>query len=66
MDARELSLDLNNSVELKNSPVTFNTEKIKNRNLPSRLSEKEKELHDSFIKTLGQNSIWNKISQSSE
>ena len=66
MDARELSLDLNNSVEVKNSPVTFNTEKIKNRNLPSRLSEKEKELHQSFIQTLGKNSIWNKISQSSE
>ena len=66
MDARELSLDLNNSVEVKNSPVTFNTEKIKNRNLPSRLSEKEKELHRSFIQTLGKNSIWNKISQSSE
>lgn len=66
MDARELSLDLNNSVEVKNSPVTFNTEKIKNRNLPSRLSEKEKELHKSFIQTLGKNSIWNKISQSSE
>ena len=66
MDARELSLDLNNSVEVKNSPVTFNTEKIKNRNLPPRLSEKEKELHQSFIQTLGKNSIWNKISQSSE
>ena len=66
MDARELSLDLNNSVEVKNSPVTFNTEKIKNRKLPSRLSEKEKELHQSFIQTLGKNSIWNKISQSSE
>ena len=66
MDARELSLDLKNSVEVKNSPVTFNTEKIKNRNLPSRLSEKEKELHQSFIQTLGKNSIWNKISQSSE
>ena len=66
MDARELSLDLNNSVEVKNSPVIFNTEKIKNRNLPSRLSEKEKELHQSFIQTLGKNSIWNKISQSSE
>ena len=66
MDARELSLDLNNSVEVKNSPVTFNTEKIKSRKLRSRLSEKEKELHQSFIQTLGKNSIWNKISQSSE
>ena len=66
MDARELSLDLNNSIQVKNSPVTFNTEKIKNRNLPSRLSEKEKDLHKSFIQTLGKNSIWNKINQSSE
>ena len=66
MDARELSLDLNKSVEVKNSPVTFNTEKIKNRNLPPRLSEKEKKLHQLFIQTLGKNSIWNKISQSSE
>ena len=29
-------------------------------------SEKEKKLHDSFIQTLGENSIWNKINQSSE
>ncbi len=66
MDARELSLDLNNTVEVKNSTSDFNTEKIKNRNLPPRLSEKEKKLHDSFIQTLGENSIWNKINQSSE
>ena len=37
MDARELSLDLNR-VEVVKKPVTsFNIEKIKNRNLPSRL-----------------------------
>ena len=66
MDARELSLDLNNSVEVKNSTPAFNIEKIKNRKLPLRLSEKEKNLHESFIQTLGKNSIWNKINQSSE
>ena len=64
MDARELSLDLN-SVEVTKKPVSsFNIEKIKNRNLPSRLSDQEKKLHDSFIETLGKHSIWNKINQS--
>ena len=64
MDARELSLDLN-SVEVVKKPVTsFNIEKIKNRNLPSRLSDQEKKLHDTFIETLGEHSIWNKINQS--
>ena len=64
MDARELSLDLN-SVEVIKKPVSsFNIEKIKNRNLPSRLSDQEKKLHDSFIETLGEHSIWNKINQS--
>ena len=64
MDARELSLDLN-SVEVIKKPVSsFNIEKIKNRNLPSRLSDQEKKLHDSFIETLGKHSIWNKINQS--
>ncbi len=66
MDARELSLDLNNSVQAKNSLSAFNIEKIKNRKLPPRLSKKEKELHESFIQTLGKNSIWHKINQSSE
>ena len=54
MDARELSLDLN-SVEVVKKPVTsFNIEKIKNRNLPSRLSDQEKKLHDTFIETLSE------------
>jgi len=66
MDARELSLDLNNLVKVKSTTSTFDTKKIKNRNLPSRLSEKEKELHKSFIQTLSENPIWNKINQPSE
>ena len=64
MDARELSLDLNNSSEVINPTVVFDTTKIKNRNLKPRLSDKEKESHEIFIKTLGDNSIWNKINQS--
>ncbi len=64
MDARELSLDLNNSVKVKDSISAFDIEKIKNRNLPSRLSRKERELHESFTKTLGENSIWKTINLS--
>ena len=64
MDARELSLDLNNSVKVKDSISAFDIEKIKNRNLPSRLSRKERELHESFTETLGENSIWKKINLS--
>ena len=64
MDARELSLDLNNSVKVKDSISAFDIEKIKNRNLPSRLSRKERELHESFTETLGENSIWKTINLS--
>ena len=48
----------------KKSISFFDTEKIKNRNLVARLSDKEKKLHDEFIQTLGQHSIWKKINQS--
>ena len=64
MDARELSLDLNNVKAAEQASSSFNTEKIKNRNLTTRLSDHEKNLHETFIKTLGENSIWNKINQS--
>ena len=64
MDARELSLDLNNMKVDENASSPFKTEKIKNRNLALRLSDQEKKLHDSFINTLGEHSIWNKINQS--
>ena len=64
MDARELSLDLSNVKVVEKTSSSFNTEKIKNRNLASKLSDDEKKLHESFIKTLGEHSIWNKIKQS--
>ena len=64
MDARELSLELNNISATEKSISFFDTEKIKNRNLVTRLSDEEKKLHDEFIQTLGQHSIWKKINQS--
>ena len=64
MDARELSLDLNTMSVAEKSKSSFDIEKIKNRNLASRLSDQEKKLHDEFIQTLGEHSIWKKINQS--
>ena len=64
MDARELSLDLNTMSVAEKSISSFDIEKIKNRNLTSRLSDQEKKLHDEFIQTLGEHSIWKKINQS--
>ena len=63
MDARELSLDLNNVKVVEKTSPSFNIKKIQNRNLTNRLSDHEKKLHDSFVKTLGEHSIWNKINQ---
>ena len=63
MDARELSLDLNTKSVAEKSTSSFDIEKIKNRNLASRLSDQEKKLHDEFIQTLGEHSIWKKINQ---
>ena len=64
MDARELSLDLNTMTVAEKSMSSFDIEKIKNRNLASRLTDQEKKLHDEFIQTLGEHSIWKKINQS--
>ena len=64
MDARELSLDLSTKSVTMSSVSTFDTEKIKNRNLVSRISDQEKKLHEEFIQTLGEHSIWKKINQS--
>ena len=63
MDARELSLDLKTKSVNVNSTPSFDTEKFKNRNLNPRISEQEKKLHKEFIQTLGDFSIWKKISQ---
>ena len=64
MDARELSLDLSSKSVTANSISSFDTKKIKNRNLAPRISDQEKKLHEEFIQTLGEHSIWKKINQS--
>ena len=64
MDARELSLDLSSKSVTANSTSSFDTENIKNRNLAPRISDQEKKLHEEFIQTLGEHSIWKKINQS--
>ena len=46
------------------STTSFDIEKIKNRNLTPRISDQEKTLHEEFIQTLGEHSIWKKINQS--
>ena len=58
---REPTLDLsiiNNATEEK---LNFDTSKMKNRTLPTRLTDGEKKLHEEFVKTLGPSSIWKRI-----
>ena len=66
MDAREMSLDLNNVAVADKPAPSFDSDKINNRNLAPRISDQEKKLHDSFIQTLGEHSIWKKINQSKQ
>ena len=58
-DNREIKeiLDL----KIKSKGVTIpDISKIQNRNLPPRITDQEKQLHEEFIETLGENSIWKK------
>ena len=66
MDAREMRLDLNNVAVADKPSSSFDRDKINNRNLAPRISDQEKKLHDSFIQTLGEHSIWKKINQSKQ
>ncbi len=61
LDAREPSLDLRQKESSQAQEHNFDISKIQNRNLPSRITEQEKKLHQKFIQTLGENSIWKKI-----
>jgi DNA polymerase-3 subunit epsilon len=61
VDAREPSLDLEVEKEPKVKNSTFDIKKIKNRTLPNRLTSEEKKLHEEFIKTLGEHSVWKSI-----
>ena len=61
LDAREPSLDLQQEESLESQEHYFDISKIQNRNLPSRITNEEKQLHKEFIQTLGEKAIWNKI-----
>ena len=63
MDARELSLDLNVNNQHASSESNFDIQKIQNRELATRLTDDDKELHKAFVETLGENSIWKKKEQ---
>tara|TARA_Y100001970_G_scaffold283074_1_gene397385 strand:+ start:980 stop:1663 length:684 start_codon:yes stop_codon:yes gene_type:complete len=61
LDAREPSLDLQQEERHQIQAHNFDISKIKNRNLLPRITDQEKKLHEEFIETLGENSIWKKI-----
>ena len=63
MDARELSLDLNVKTQHTSSESNFDIQKIQNRELATRLTDDDKELHKTFVETLGENAIWKKKEQ---
>ena len=61
LDAREPSLDLQQEESPQAQAHNFDISKIQNRNLPPQITDQEKQLHEEFIQTLGENSIWKKI-----
>jgi hypothetical protein len=63
MDARELSLDLNVKTQHASSESNFDIQKIQSRELATRLTDDDKELHKTFVETLGENAIWKKKEQ---
>lgn len=62
LDKKEPTLDLNIDVKTTENETQFDISKFHNRDLPNRLSEEEKKLHDEFVqKKIGSKAIWNKI-----
>ena len=43
--------------------TNFDIQKIQNRELATRLTDDDKELHKTFVETLGENAIWKKKEQ---
>ena len=39
----------------------FNISLLQERNLGSRVTKEEKQLHDEFVETLGKDAVWKKI-----
>ena len=60
-DAREPSLNLAVDVEDNMIDTDFNISLLQERNLGSRVTKEEKQLHDEFIETLGKDAVWKKI-----
>jgi DNA polymerase-3 subunit epsilon len=60
-DAREPSLNLAVDVEDNMIDTDFNISLLQKRNLGSRVTIEEEQLHDEFIETLGKDAIWKKI-----
>ena len=60
-DAREPSLNLAVDVEDNIIDTDFNISLLQERNLGSRVTKKEEQLHDEFVKTLGKDAVWKKI-----
>jgi DNA polymerase-3 subunit epsilon len=60
-DAREPSLNLAVDVEDNMINTDFNISLLQKRNLGSRVTIEEEQLHDEFIETLGKDAIWKKI-----
>ncbi|MDC3086660.1 hypothetical protein OA342_04910, partial [Pelagibacteraceae bacterium] len=63
MDARELSFELNVNSQNTSFVSNFDIQKIQNRELATRLTDDDKELHKAFVETLGENAIWKKKEQ---
>jgi DNA polymerase-3 subunit epsilon len=60
-DAREPSLNLAVDIEDNMIDTDFNIALLQERNLGSRVTKEEEQLHDAFVETLGKDAVWKKI-----
>ena len=60
-DAREPSLNLAVDIEDNMIDTDFNIALLQERNLGSRVTKEEEQLHDEFVETLGKDAVWKKI-----
>ena len=60
-DAREPSLNLAVDVDDNIIDTDFNISLLQERNLGSRVTKEEEQLHDEFVETLGKDAVWKKI-----
>ena len=60
-DAREPSLNLAVDVVDNIIDTDFDISLLQERNLGSRVTKEEEQLHDEFVETLGKDAVWKKI-----